>query len=155
MHTSISRLQFFSFASTDPKIPGAKGRHLPFLPPCFLGENTGRDLEPQKLCFHLLKAWGAGRSPPWLSRPPLSAPASPIPSSLSRDEGQRSQVLGKQTKSGLNFPKSELTIFLFYRNDKEGGNPTRNPGAFRWLFHLHTPVFPASSRPHPMSGIQE
>ena len=57
----------------------------------------------------------------------LSLPISPTPSSLSRDEGQRSQVLGKQTKCGLNFPKSELTIFLL---EMTGKGKSKKPRSF-------------------------
>ena len=67
-----------------------------------------------------------GRAGPHLC-PPLSAPVSPTPSSLSGDEGQRSQVLGKKNKSGLNFPKSELTIFLL---EMTGKGKSKKPRSF-------------------------
>ena len=129
--TSISRLQFFSFASADPKIPGAQWRHcLSSHLPVFRGKIQGGTWSPSNSAFIYSKPGGrAGPHlcPPLLSHPPLSAPASSTPSSLSRDEGQRSQVLGKKNKSGLNFPKSELTIFLL---EMTGNGKSKKPRSF-------------------------
>ena len=155
-HTSVSRLQFFSLFPLILRSVGPRGGTAS-LPTSLLsrgkyGEGLGA---PATLLFIYSKPGGrAGPHlcPPLLSHPPLSAPASSTPSSLSRDEGQRSQVLGKQTKSGLNFPKSELTISLLEMTGKGEIQETQEllGGCFisilRSFSHPHAPTPCLASR---------
>lgn len=78
---------------------------------------------------------------------------------LCRDENQSSKVPGKHVKSGLNFPKSELTIFLLEMRGKgkKIKPETEEPlgGGFISTLQFLRGLHSRPSTPGPMSGVQE